>query len=374
METATTAAFDVQARTSDRRNGPCRVSAPQRTAPGDGKGQGVGSMCTTRRSSGSTHPPGARHAALLSRRPCRSSGARDLTVSSTSGRRGESRGALWSRSSTLCWLSLSSTPPSRRWWTRWWKWWKCPKSPLPVNLAGAVCVSRSRRRNSWWKCRCLPSATASSSRRCRRLSCHGTWMQMAANGATARDQGGFTGGCLAHSIPSGPSPASPGRYFSTAGCGRPCDQAAQVPAVPSSSSWMCLRFSSSTGCCCFQLLHRDRCAQCVPQGSSWVVVDMPGVYNDRCLVVQTVQKTLEVTSCSSSTWGRAGGSCSCKFQQFSVRSKCIFRTPSIWTLSPGFQRTFWGALDDEEFFVVEGSGGGGDAGSQTPRCSATCTN
>ena len=34
----------------------------------------------------------------------------------------------------------------------------------------------------------------------------------------------------------------------------------------------------------------------------------------------------------------------------------IFRTPSIWTLSPSFQRTFWGALDDEEFFVVEGSG------------------
>ena len=26
------------------------------------------------------------------------------------------------------------------------------------------------------------------------------------------------------------------------------------------------------------------------------------------------------------------------------------------------------ALDDEEFFVVEGSGGGGVAGSQTPRC------
>ena len=25
-------------------------------------------------------------------------------------------------------------------------------------------------------------------------------------------------------------------------------------------------------------------------------------------------------------------------------------------LSPGLQRTFWGALDDEEFFVVEGSG------------------
>ena len=46
-----TAAFDAAARTSDRRNGPCRVSAPQRTAPEDGKGRGVGSRCTTRRSS-----------------------------------------------------------------------------------------------------------------------------------------------------------------------------------------------------------------------------------------------------------------------------------------------------------------------------------
>ena len=31
----------------------------------------------------------------------------------------------------------------------------------------------------------------------------------------------------------------------------------------------------------------------------------------------------------------------------------------------------WGALDDEEFFVIEGSGGGADAGSWTPRCQAT---
>ena len=30
---------------------------------------------------------------------------------------------------------------------------KCPRSPLSVILAGAVCVSWSRWRNSWWKCR-----------------------------------------------------------------------------------------------------------------------------------------------------------------------------------------------------------------------------
>ena len=53
-----------------------------------------------------------------------------------------------------------------------------------------------------------------------------------------------------------------------------------------------------------------------------------------------------------------------KFQQVSTRKselvfalfKGIFWTPSTWTLSPGFQRTFWGSLDEEEFFVVEGSG------------------
>ena len=38
--TATTAAFGAQARASDRRNGPRRVPAPQRTAPEDGKGRG----------------------------------------------------------------------------------------------------------------------------------------------------------------------------------------------------------------------------------------------------------------------------------------------------------------------------------------------
>ena len=37
-----TAAFDAAARTSDRGNSFCRVSAPQRTAPEDGKDQGVG--------------------------------------------------------------------------------------------------------------------------------------------------------------------------------------------------------------------------------------------------------------------------------------------------------------------------------------------
>ena len=53
----------------------------------------------------------------------------------------------------------------RRWRTSWWRCAgssiltsssrpsKCPRPHLHhVTLAGAVCVSRSRRRNSWWKC------------------------------------------------------------------------------------------------------------------------------------------------------------------------------------------------------------------------------
>ena len=31
----------------------------------------------------------------------------------------------------------------------------------------------------------------------------------------------------------------------------------------------------------------------------------------------------------------------------------------------------WRALDDEESFVIEGSGGGADAGSWAPRCQTT---
>ena len=44
---------------------------------------------------------------------------------------------------------------------------------------------------------------------------------------------------------------------------------------------------------------------------------------------------------------------------------CKFRTPSIWTLSPGFLRTlgeFLGAVDDQQLLVVEGSGRGRGGG------------
>ena len=42
----------------------------------------------------------------------------------------------------------------------------------------------------------------------------------------------------------------------------------------------------------------------------------------------------------------------------------LCRVSSSRHVAPG---DFFGALDDEEFFVVEGSGGGGVAGSLTPR-------
>ena len=53
----------------------------------------------------------------------------------------------------------------RRWRTNWWRCAgssiltcpsrpsKCPRSHLHPVIAGAACASRSRRQNSWWKCR-----------------------------------------------------------------------------------------------------------------------------------------------------------------------------------------------------------------------------
>ena len=95
------------------------------------------------------------------------SGARGLTGFTRSGRRRGTSGAPWNRSSTPRSSCRRLTFLCRRWNTSWWRYAgcsmssfpsrlsKCPKSPLPVNLAGAVSVSGSRRQNSWWKCRRL---------------------------------------------------------------------------------------------------------------------------------------------------------------------------------------------------------------------------
>ena len=133
--TTATATFDAQARTSDRRNGPCRVSAPQRTAPEDGKGRSVGS----------TPRSPARSTSFSTMMACRSSVARSLIVSLASGHRSESSGALWSRSLIPCRSSRSSTPVCRRWWTRWWKCWRfsttlCLTSTRSSKCPRSVCT------------------------------------------------------------------------------------------------------------------------------------------------------------------------------------------------------------------------------------------
>ena len=96
----------------------------------------------------------------------KNSGVRGLTGSSRSGRRRGISGAQWNRSSKTRSSCRSLMFLCRRWRTNWWRCAgssiltspsrisKCPRSPLhPVILAGAVCDSLSRRRNSWWKCR-----------------------------------------------------------------------------------------------------------------------------------------------------------------------------------------------------------------------------
>ena len=96
---------------------------------------------------------------------CRSSGARGLTASPSSGLRSESRGTSWSRSSAVRLSSLCSTPLSRRWWT---PWWKCGRSSTTCCLTSSrpskcprffrtrsrsAPLSRSRRwPNNWWQC------------------------------------------------------------------------------------------------------------------------------------------------------------------------------------------------------------------------------
>ena len=90
-------------------------------------------------------------------------GVRSLTL--VEPRRNGFCGTPRSRLVTSLPSCLLSVFLSRRWRTNWWRCAgssiltspgrlsKCPRSPLhPVIHAGAVCVSQSRRRNSWWKC------------------------------------------------------------------------------------------------------------------------------------------------------------------------------------------------------------------------------
>ena len=205
------------------------------------------------------------------------------------------------------------------------------------------------------------------------------------------------------------------------GGSRPCDHAARIPVVP------------------IQFINRVLDIPVMPQRqvrtvsnsaeygrlhwcSAWVrLLPCPSLCNDRCRVVQTVQKTVWRCRCcslltrlstsllwrrgislgsrsceddidSSATVHRHGdrrsvlmqlrlGS-SCPSRQlrflssarqghdglgmgFSLWFHCVFRTPSSWTSSPRWSPR-WSTV-----VGCRGLGGGGDAGSLTPRCSAT---
>ena len=72
------------------------------------------------------------------------------------------------------------------------------------------------------------------------------------------------------------------------------------------------------------------------------------------------------------TVGGASDSVMMSLRRFFGAFCAIFRTPFTWTSSPGFQGDdFFGSPRRRRFLRCRGLGGGGDAGSLTPRCSAT---
>ena len=116
----------------------------------------------------------------------------------------------------------------------------------------------------------------------------------------------------------------------------------------------------------------------------------PVVANDRCMV-QSVLKPAEVPQLQYLTWWSmsllcssidkvrrllsrrtVGGASDSVLDVFEAVVEAFFAACCgifgllLTELSPGLQRTFWGALDDEEFFVVEGSGVAGTPGVSLP--------
>ena len=232
----------------------------------------------------------------------------------------------------------SSTLLCRRWWTSSKKssspstsrcpsrLSKCPRSSSRTSRCEPWSVGCSWR-NSWWKCQCFPSATASSRRRSHLSFWHGTWMQMAANGATARDKGGSTGCCRTHSTRSGPlrwdPPPAQGciLILGRAEAGRsglrlwrPCDHAAQVPAV---------REVRQLGDASDSVIDRLLLLPVVPQRQVRTVQtvqkteDPRGQFLERLLTRPSLcddrrwrwsrqcRKQCWCCRCTSSTWGRA---------------------------------------------------------------------
>ena len=165
----------------------------------------------------------ARSTSTSTTKACQSSGARGLTVSPTSGRRSESRGAVWCRTSTLCRSSHSSTSLSRSWWTRWWK---CGRSPTPLCLTsrrsskcprsflmcfhGGLCFASRSWRNSWWKCRWQRRSSWCAAQTS--LASHGVrlWVTRARTGGV---YWWMTGTRHVQWTPPAGFTASPGRYI-----------------------------------------------------------------------------------------------------------------------------------------------------------------
>ena len=150
-----------------------------RRRPGPGRRR---ARCTTRLRSGRLLLPSRSSSACAKKSPA---GGGLPAWQSRKGHRTGSRGTQWSSlPNSLPWCR-SSTLLCRRWWTSSRRssststsrcpsrLSKCPRSSSRTSRCEPWSVECSWR-NSWWKCLCRPSATASSRRRCRRSFWHGT--------------------------------------------------------------------------------------------------------------------------------------------------------------------------------------------------------
>ena len=288
-------------------------------------------------------------------------------------------GTSWSRSSSPSYPCRLSTFLCRRWWTILRKSSSFSSRCLlllsrlsnrPRSLLRTPSRSEHRSGNrswwsSWWKCRLsclLPS--------CRSWCCHGIGPQMAARGATAQGPGVSTGGSPVRDTLSG----DPQRVSPPARAGKQTlDKAEASTRVVDVPVLMQLLFLQSmehvimkvpqiqfiVRRCEYSVVPQRRVStvQAVQKIVEFhravlgTVVDAPVVGYDRCLAVQTMQRTVLVPQLQFIDVGSIrcehAGTSSSSFQRerlswlfFCPFPKGIFRTPSTRTLSPGFQRTF----------------------------------
>ena len=216
---------------------------------------------------------------------CRSSGARGLTVSPTSARRSESRGASWSRSSTLHPSSRFSTLLCRRRWTQWLEVLKIFDKSLPdveqVIEVPKIIQHMVPPRSSLQEPQMaeqlveVPGFEFVFVRRAEGALCLGvvrvvghTWSMRVCDTGW-RDT------------------ASPERYTHTGHRWRLRDHARQVPAV-ADQQWMVPLSSSSTEWWILPLCYRDRYAQCQTVLFFGLVIDMPAVVHVKVVDITVV--------------------------------------------------------------------------------------